>query len=129
MRLGGADYDGSRPRFRLCHGFLYNLCTTVSSCFYVFCCCWLLEDCFGSHRSLPWPPYESPEPPPPPPRHTHFGPLFGSPEPPPPPYHHTHVGPGPLVLAHPARHHHPAHMVTRANRLRFDYEFHVHPVQ
>ncbi|KAL9161411.1 hypothetical protein ABFS82_07G020100 [Erythranthe guttata] len=95
MRLGGPDYNGSRPRFRLCHGFLYNLCTTVSSCFYVFCCCWLLEDCFGSNRSLPWPPYESPEPPPPPPRHTHFGPLFGSPEPPPPPYHHTHVGPGP----------------------------------
>ncbi|XP_022844047.1 cuticle collagen 3A3-like [Olea europaea var. sylvestris] len=45
-------------------GFLCHLCTIISSCFYVFCCCWLLEDCFGGPRR----------------RHNHLGPPIGSPE-------------------------------------------------
>ncbi|KAI3469444.1 hypothetical protein Pfo_026107 [Paulownia fortunei] len=84
----GQDWDGPRPRLGLLHGFLYNLCTAVSSCFYVFCCCWLIEDCFMGQRSRPGPPFGAAEPPPPPPPHVGpgphgpFGSLFGPPGPP-----------------------------------------------
>ncbi|KAG8370067.1 hypothetical protein BUALT_Bualt14G0079100 [Buddleja alternifolia] len=94
----GPDWNGSRPRFGLVHGFFYNVRTSITSCFYVFCCCWLIEDCFVGRRSFPRPLFGSPDPAPPP--HSHIGPerhgLLGSvfspsePSPPAPP----HVGPG-----------------------------------
>ncbi|CAI9765892.1 unnamed protein product [Fraxinus pennsylvanica] len=72
--------SGSPPRL----GFLYHFCTIISSCFYVFCCCWLLEDRFGGprrqHNHL-GPPLESPDYP---------GPIFG---PEPPLGHFGHPGP------------------------------------
>ncbi|KAL8515544.1 hypothetical protein ACS0TY_014288 [Phlomoides rotata] len=87
----------------LVHGFLYNLCTAVTSCFYVFCCCWLLEDCCMGRRSFPGPPYGygSLDPPPPdvgPRCHGLIGSIFGGPlgPSPPPPfgprYQHQHHG-------------------------------------
>ncbi|GFP81901.1 hypothetical protein PHJA_000333400 [Phtheirospermum japonicum] len=84
----GQDWSGSRPRSGLIHGFCYNMCSAISSCFYVFCCCWLIEDCFVGRRSFPGPPYGSPGPPPPPPPHVGpgphgiMGPLLGHTGPP-----------------------------------------------
>ncbi|KAL3626146.1 hypothetical protein CASFOL_029695 [Castilleja foliolosa] len=89
----GQDWSGSRPGSGLVNGFCYNLCSAICSCFYVFSCCWLIEDCFEGQRSFPGPPYGSPGPPPPPPPnvgpgpHGIMGPLLG----------HTHTGPpGPV---------------------------------
>ncbi|CAA0807127.1 Unknown protein [Striga hermonthica] len=92
----GRDWRGSQPSGPgLLHGFCYNLCTAISSCFYVFCCCWLIEDCFVGRRSFPSrasPIYGSPEPPPPPPPYVGpgsqgmLGPLLGQ-------SGHSHVGP------------------------------------
>ncbi|GMP56749.1 hypothetical protein CsSME_00021116 [Camellia sinensis var. sinensis] len=54
-----------------CGGFVNNLCSTISSCFYFVCCCWLLQDCFGDPpgppSGPPGPPLGPPGPPPPPP--------------------------------------------------------------
>ncbi|XP_011090853.1 espin-like [Sesamum indicum] len=79
----GLDWDGaSRRPLGLVHAFFYHFCSAISSCFYVFCCCWLLEDCLVGRRSFPSPAFGfgSPEPPPPPP--PHIGPpphgLLGS---------------------------------------------------
>ncbi|KAL6526472.1 hypothetical protein OROGR_015562 [Orobanche gracilis] len=87
----GPDWSGSRPRLDLVHGFFYNLCTAISSCFYVFCCCWLIEDCFVGRRSFHGPPFGSPEPAPPPvlhvghAHHGALGPFLEQPGPPGPP--------------------------------------------
>ncbi|KAK4425766.1 hypothetical protein Salat_1770600 [Sesamum alatum] len=87
----GLDWDGSRPRLGLVHGFFYHFCSAISSCFYVFCCCWLLEDCLVGQRSFPSRGFGYPEPPPPPPPHigpAHHGLLgsaFGGPPGPPGP--------------------------------------------
>ncbi|KAL2534589.1 Glycine-rich protein [Abeliophyllum distichum] len=72
--------SGSPPRLGFVHGFLYHLCRNISSCFYVFCCCWLLEECFGGGRRL----------------HNHLGPPFGSPE-----YGGPLVGPEPPEFPSP----------------------------
>ncbi|KAK7332216.1 hypothetical protein VNO80_28965 [Phaseolus coccineus] len=48
--------------------FFNGLCSTISSCFYLVCCCWLLQDCFGAPPEPPpigvAPPQAPPLPPP-----------------------------------------------------------------
>ncbi|XP_051127798.1 uncharacterized protein LOC127249151 [Andrographis paniculata] len=106
-------WSGSRPAIGLLDGCCFNLCSILSSCFYVFCCCWLLEDCFAGRRTFPGAAYGSP----PPPRsgvmagHVHVGHDFGpgpigyqgGPPPPPPPRHGL-LGPtfGPSSVPGPA---------------------------
>ncbi|KAG4384107.1 hypothetical protein AAZX31_13G196800 [Glycine max] len=64
---GPQDYSGSWPGPPSLLGNFFNgLCNTISSCFYIVCCCWLLQDCFGASPEPPPIPVAPPQAPPPP---------------------------------------------------------------
>nr|XP_009765984.1 PREDICTED: collagen alpha-3(IX) chain-like [Nicotiana sylvestris]XP_016511342.1 PREDICTED: collagen alpha-3(IX) chain-like [Nicotiana tabacum] len=45
-------------------GFVGSFCNFIGSCLSLFCCCWLLQDCFGRPMGPPGPtgPYGPPPP-------------------------------------------------------------------
>ncbi|KAM3323854.1 hypothetical protein P3S67_005005 [Capsicum chacoense] len=40
----------SGPSFGFVRRYFSNLCLALSSCFYILCCCWVLEDGVGRPR-------------------------------------------------------------------------------